>query len=428
MEIAHEESRVERRERVARVERSAVDRERLRALAAIRPVRRERELARSARRHERPDELAALDQRDALRTHESFTLERRRDAVGGRLGDRHAGIEARAIVHPREAALLGRQRARREAAPAEQRRDFLHGRRSQIGAVFPGTERPGRHRDMGELAARLVHFRDERALVPREARQRRLHRLVFAVVQAPLQVEGRRLVPIALAERVGEAAMDRSAGVDADEIEAGCGTEHRIDDRFGRRQGSAARGARRYDIGRDQQVRVLVHVRDDRAQRRDDRVQRLAVFGDIAGERYPMRRMSLAADQLDLEIALDDRARLPDLSAIHPDEVGGFGGEPRRVRLAGNERSVEDRGEIVKIRFHQRRRRRDVPGRVHRSASEPDAPPRRRTPRHPKRRTPATRVRRESPAKARPCRNAATRAPGPCFRCRRASGCARSSR
>ena len=47
-----------------------------------------------------------------------------------------------------------------------------------------------------------------------------------------------------------------------------------------------------------------------------------------------MRRLPRAADRLDVEIALDDAAGLADLAAIHPDEVGRFGGEATRCTVS----------------------------------------------------------------------------------------------
>ena len=79
--------------------------------------------------------------------------------------------------------------------------------------------------------------------------------------------------------------------------------------------------------------------------------------------------MARTGDQLDGEIALGDRAGLADLAKIHPDEVRGFGREAGRVGLAGGERLIEERGEVVKVRFHDGWSRCDVARRVHDSAS-----------------------------------------------------------
>ena len=172
VQVADEETGVERGERVLRGERPRRHRQRL-------PGPRSRwrrwpasaELARGARRHERADEPARLDQRNARRAREPLGLERGRDAVGRRLGDRDARIEplrvAIAALHARKAALLGRERAGREAAPAHHRRDVLHRRGREVRAVAARRQRLRGPRHVRELGARLVHLRGERARRPR---------------------------------------------------------------------------------------------------------------------------------------------------------------------------------------------------------------------------------------------------------------------
>ena len=89
------------------------------------------------------------------------------------------------------------------------------------------------------------------------------------MVEAPLQVERLRLVPVALAVRVGEAAVDRAPGVQADKVAAvRCG-KHGVDHRFRGRQGLAADVARRCYVGGDQQMRIVSQVRQRLAQTPD---------------------------------------------------------------------------------------------------------------------------------------------------------------
>ena len=56
-----------------------------------------------------------------------------------------------------------------------------------------------------------------------------LHRLVAVVVEAPLEVEVVDALPVALAQRVGEALVDRPARVEAHEVEPAAGLEHGVD-------------------------------------------------------------------------------------------------------------------------------------------------------------------------------------------------------
>ncbi len=67
------------------------------------------------------------------------------------------------------------------------------------------------------------------------------------------------------------------------------------------------------------------------ADRRDDR---RAIGDEIAGERDPVACVPRAADQVDVEIALDDGSRLTHLALVHADEIGSFRREPGGIGLA----------------------------------------------------------------------------------------------
>ena len=46
---------------------------------------------------------------------------------------------------------------------------------------------------------------------------------------------------------------------------------------------------------------------------------------DVSSKRNEVSRVARAADEIDVEIALNDAARLADLAAIHPDEIRRLG-------------------------------------------------------------------------------------------------------
>src|SRR2546425_8706919 len=106
-----------------------------------------------------------------------------------------------AIAHPEKAALARSQRTSRKPAPAKHSGDFFHGRRREICAIAARLERARRDRKQRQTLARAVHLRRKLFVGPSEAAECGLNRLVRAVVQAPLQIEARHLMPVALAER-----------------------------------------------------------------------------------------------------------------------------------------------------------------------------------------------------------------------------------
>ncbi len=163
-------------------------------------------------------------------------------------------------------------------------------------------------------------------------------------------------MPVALPERVGEAAVDRPRGVDADEVEALRRVENGRDDAFGRGQRIAADDPARMDIGRIMQVRIVGQVRHQGAQRRERMQQRLAVARQIAANRHAMLGVLATDDQVQPYIALLDRSRLADLALVHAHEIGHLGIERAGVNLAREKRAVEKGGELVEIGFHRRDR------------------------------------------------------------------------
>ena len=327
-------------------------RQRFRHLGAVRAVFGDIEFARGARTDQRADQCAIGHERHARRPGEALGLERGRNASLGILGQANAPVERRAGLHRRERALLGRERAPRKAAPAQQRGDFLHRRRCEIGAVLARRQRARRPADQREAFARLPHLAFKGRRVPREASVPGLHCLVRAVIETPLQVERGRRVPVALALRVGEAAPHRPGGVDADEVESGGRREHFVDHDLRRRKRRCALVAASRDLGRQQQQRIVGKLRQHRAQARDRLAHGTAVRREIAGQRQRMLGVPRSADQPQRQVALRDRAGLADLAAVHPDEVGFLGVERSGEALARLQGFLDDRRERLKIVFH----------------------------------------------------------------------------
>ncbi len=206
---------------------------------------------------------------------------------------------------------------------------------------LPGGQHLRRSHHVRELDASGFHLGRQGASIPGETRQRTLHRLVGAMVKTPLQTECGSLVPVALAKRIREAAINGPASVEADQIRASCSIEHRVDDRLGGRQRSAADVACRIDRGRDQQVRIVGDIRECRARCRDDGRDRAAIGCEVARQRNEVRRVARSANQVDVEVALRDGSGLADLAAIHPHEVGTLGGERCCVGLSRLDQPIE---------------------------------------------------------------------------------------
>ena len=223
----------------------------------------------------------------------------------------------------------------------------------RIRAVRARRERLRRLDDVRDASRAAAILAVERRAVPGEPRQRRFHRLVGLVVEAPLQVERRRLVPVALPQRVGEAAAHRTAGVDADEVETLAGAEHGVDDFLGRRQRAAARRARGPHLGRDQEVRVGVELGQRGAQCRHRGGDRRRILFQAAGQRQQMHGVPRPAHPVDLEVALRDEAGLAHLAAVQAHEVGLLGREPRGVDVAVGDEAVEHGGEVVEVGLHR---------------------------------------------------------------------------
>ncbi|TMH50533.1 MAG: hypothetical protein E6H60_08525 [Betaproteobacteria bacterium] len=117
-----------------------------------------------------------------------------------------------------------------------------------------------------ESFAGARHLRREGFGNPLEAAIYRFHRLVRAVIEAPLQVEGPDLMPVPLAERIRKAAVNRPSCVNADQIHAVGSIENGLDDLFARRQGRAADDPARPNVGRETEMRILRQRRDCRPQ------------------------------------------------------------------------------------------------------------------------------------------------------------------
>ena len=172
------------------------------------------------------------------------------------------------------------------------------------------------------------------------------------------------------------------------------------------RQGASALRARRLDVCRQQQQRIVGQLRQRRAQVRDARC-------GSRRRRHPGRRSTTA------------RA----LRGAGPGSSAPRCSAARRCRAGGRGRGSSGRSRSARRRTTRCSAR--PPAATHRSFPPMRGnnlsmltPPRRIHP-HRRTRTPAKRGRHESPATARPCRSRACPAPAACPHCRRALGCAR---
>src|SRR3990172_2122618 len=122
------------------------------------------------------------------------------------------------MLHAEQRALLGRARPRREPAPADEADELVERARTEVRAVLSRLEGPRRGGGGGERARPPPELRLEGRGLPIDPRVAGLHRLVAGKEEAPFQVEAVDLVPVALAERVGEAAVDRPPAKKADNV------------------------------------------------------------------------------------------------------------------------------------------------------------------------------------------------------------------
>ena len=121
--------------------------------------------------------------------------------------------------HFQQRGLLGAVGLEPESTPAHHVDQLGDHGRGEIGAVRGGFEFDGVTPQSRELSSRPVDLGSEGGFVPAPAGVEVLDRLVGLEVEAPVEVEGGRLEPVALAERVGESVECVTRRVDTDEVE-----------------------------------------------------------------------------------------------------------------------------------------------------------------------------------------------------------------
>ena len=222
----------------------------------------------------------------------------------------HARIERRVAICMRASALCCVASARPENAPQRQQAgDLLHRARREVRAVRARARSDLRRpADQRQALARLVHPRGERGSVPREAGVRRLHRLVGAMIEAPLQVERRGRVPVALAERVGEAALHGAGGVAGrrGRSPAAASSTRRRPSRGGRQRRRATLAARRRPLSGSS--RCGSSARSGSTVRSASSAARTRPRpAEVAGQRQRVRRVARAVHEPHVEVALARR-------------------------------------------------------------------------------------------------------------------------
>src|SRR6185503_2154477 len=220
--------------------------------------------------------------------------------------------------------------------------------------IVAGLERAPRLGEMRELLRRRLDPGFERARVPVESGVAALHGLVDLETEAPVEVEAVDLMPVPLAERVGEAAADRPAGVDADQVLSLRGCDDFFRCRVGGNEPAAplARGGVRRLV--EQEPGVLGHIVENAAKLVERRTGGVEVF---ASERERGRCLAALADQPQRNVTLLDASRLAHLAAVETHEVGALAGEFAKQHLAGLQNAAEPLRELEEPCLHRRRSR-----------------------------------------------------------------------
>src|SRR4051812_6518132 len=122
--------------------------------------------------------------------------------------------------HTDEPALVRRARTRRKPIETQETGDLFDGEWAEVDPVLAGRECSRRAFHPLEIARRLRHSCCKDTRVPVSAGVTVLHRLVTLEVKAPVEIVRFHFVPVALAERIREATVDRARGVETDEIGA----------------------------------------------------------------------------------------------------------------------------------------------------------------------------------------------------------------
>ncbi len=188
-------------------------------------------------------------------------------------------------------------------------------------------------------------------MIPIEPGIQVLRGLVGAQVETPVEVERRRLEPVALPEAVGEALERVARRVDPDEVaaaprgadlgERGVG--------LGDRTALDALGRRR--LGVVEQERIVGDERALLAELAEQRGEADVVDAAIARQPDAAARVALAFDEIDRERLLVDGARLADVGVVEPDEVGAFARDVGEQHLVADERRRRPGDQLVEVRL-----------------------------------------------------------------------------
>ena len=354
MQVTDIDAGVERRQHVFLRECAGVQRDRRQGFVLIGTVGRDPVFLRGPCADHAAGVAAGVDQRHRGWPGEAGLVEHRRHAATGVLAQRHQRRECCfAVDQLLDAALLGLLCLVRDAAPAEHRQQLVDCRRRKPRAYLSWGNGARRTGQVSELLARAAHPLRKFCSVPVRSGPRRLHRLVGAVIQRPVEQERIDRVPVACAERTGKAAVDRTAGEDADQVGAIGRGDHCIDGFFGRRQGTSRLARRLRGVLGVQQVGVFGQRCQFGAHALDRGADVRAVGRRVAAERQRDVVAPRAIDQRQREHCLPHRQRLPDARLVEAHEVGRLAGEVGEQHFAAAQRRHRMGGQVIEQLLHR---------------------------------------------------------------------------
>ncbi len=209
---------------------------------------------------------------------------------------------------------------------------------------------------MVQLLARLGKAAGEFGGIPTRACVVGLYRLAVGVEQAPVEVEALRGMPAKSAETVGKTPVQRTGGINADQIESARGLVD-LREHLGavrRRSHIGQRALPRFAL--QHQVGIGLQLADRLAQLQQAIGEALAIGRRLAGQGDADIGMALVADQLEPGRGLPDLPGLAHARAIEANELGLFRAVPQREGFALAQRIAhifgQRREQRLRIRHH----------------------------------------------------------------------------
>src|SRR5207237_5621299 len=172
-----------------------------------------------------------------------------------------------------------------------------------------------------------------------------------AQILAPVEVEAVDRVPVALAKRIGEAAIDRPAGIEPDQISCFSCSNDLTHGVLRRCQRAAALVGGRLRLFVDQQPGIFGQLRQNLPQCAE------RLFCNLKGvnsERNRCRRLPPLPHETQRQAALLHASRLAHLALVEANEVGALAAEVAKQSLARTNLARELVAELEELLFHGR--------------------------------------------------------------------------